>query len=229
MEIDDLIRALKSFPEAQSALDTGASSGRHSELHSVLRQAAGGTHDVPPGWCSLQQDAERMLQSASATVESRRELQVTHLYVLGSQPVVRLSKHDRVVHGIYRRTIVRARHTCQVCARAGRAWDCLSQFRVLCARCAAPHAVAADLDMLQALRDRQRRAGHDAPVAELPVRLASTIADGLSHSRNDGEVQHARPAQLVRPTTHEEFERWCAWLLALRESPKFVEALGLTR
>jgi hypothetical protein len=228
MAIDDLIRALKALPDAPHALDVSASSDTQSDLVNVLLEAAGGANDVPPGWRHLQHDAERMLQSATAAVESRRELRVTNLYVLGSKPVVRLSVHDPVMHGIYRRTLARARHTCQVCARAGRAWDCLSQFQILCARCAAPHAVAADLDTLEALRDRQRRATHDAPVIELPVRLAATIAAALDNS-GGGCGQVVRPNPPAHPTTGDEFERWCAWLLALRESPKFVEALGLTR
>ena len=225
MGIDDLIRALKSLPEVQLASDAGAISGPQSELLSVLRRAAGSAPDVPPGWGRLQRDAERMLGSATATLTSRHELRVTGLYVLGSQPVVCLSTHDPVMHVIYRRTLARARHTCQVCGRAGRAWDCLSQFQILCARCAAPHAVAADLDALQALRDGQRRASHGVPVAELPVRLAATIAAVLTPTAH-GERQDARHAPPAHPASREEFERWCAWLLALRENPKFAQALG---
>ena len=229
MGIDDLIHALKALPNAPHTLDGGGSSDPQSELLSVLRQAAGGATDVPPGWRRVQRDAQRMLQSAVATIESRWDLRVTDLYVLGSQPLVRLSAHDPVVHGIYRRTIARARHTCQVCGRAGRAWDCLSQFQVLCPRCAAPHVVAADLDTLQALRDRQRHASHDSPVAEFPVRLAATIAAALPQPRDSSEAQDARPTQAVRPVTRDEFERWCGWLLALRDDPRFSAALDSVR
>ena len=229
MGIDDLIRMLKSTNTVQPGLVDGTGSGPQSELLAVLRQAAGGTPCVPPGWARLQRDAERMLRTAASTVASRRELRVTDIYVLGSQPVVRLSNHDPVVHGIYRRTLARARHTCQACGRAGRTWSCLSQFQVVCARCAAPYAVAADLDALEELRDRQRRAGRDAVVAEIPPRLANTIALVLRDAEDYGTGDDFLRTSAARPLTRDEFDPWCSWLLELRDNPKFAEALALVR
>lgn len=225
MGIDDLIRAIKALPTPQHRPEAGADSGPTAELLGALRQAAGGAPDVPRGWTRLHHDAVRMLQSATLTVESRQNLRVTAIYILGSQPYVRLSSDDPIVHGIYRRTLARARHTCQVCGRVGRTWDCISQFQVLCARCAAPHVVAADLDTLQALREEQRRANHDAPLAELPARLAATIATALSLSDSLDRHQDAPAMSPARPVSREELERWCAWLLALRDDPRFAEAL----
>ena len=122
MGIDDLIRMLEASTEGLNSLSTRDGSTPEPELSRVLREAAGGLPAVPTGWSRLQRETERMLQSATGAVESRGVLTVTGVYVLASQPYVRLSAEDPVVHGIYRRALARARHTCQVCGRAGRVW-----------------------------------------------------------------------------------------------------------
>lgn len=207
MGIDELIHAHKPTIAVRSDSETCTSSVPQSELDRVLRQATGGAPKVPPGWGRLRQDAERMLLSATASVASRRELRVTDVYMFGSQPVVRLSAHDPVVHGIYRRTLARTRHTCQSCSRAGRVWECLSQFRVLCARCAAPHVVAAELDTVEALRERVRRAPKDSPIGELPPRLAAVIATALHTEAQTRPHDDSRRTQLARATTRDELDR----------------------
>lgn len=229
MGVDDLIRAIRALPTTQSSTGVNAESGPNADLLDALRQAAGGVPDVPRGWARLQREAERTLRSATSTVEFRQDVRVTEMYVLGSQPFVRLSSDDPILHGIYRRTLARARHTCQVCGRAGRTWNCISQFQVLCPRCAAPHVVAADLDTLEALREGQRRASHDAPLPALPVRLAATIASALSLFEDVNRHPYVHSTSIARPVSRDEFERWCNWLLKLRDDPRFTEVLESTR
>ena len=229
MGIDDLIRMLEASTEGLNSLSTRDGSTPEPELSRVLREAAGGLPAVPTGWSRLQRETERMLQSATGAVESRGVLTVTGVYVLASQPYVRLSAEDPVVHGIYRRALARARHTCQVCGRAGRVWGDLSQFQVLCTRCAASHAIAADRDAVENLRDRQRRAGHMAPVAEIPPRLATAIGELLNAAMDCGTSEGSGCTPDVRPITTDDFDRWCGWLLKLRDNPKFAEALASVR
>lgn len=227
---DKLNYVLTASPTPRPRQDAGNNSGPGIDLRDLLCQAAGGTADIPIGWSRLRHDAERMLQSATTDVGLRRELRVTGVYVLGSTPVVHLTGHDAVVHGICRRTVARARHTCQICGRTGHVWECLSQFQVLCARCAAPQVVAADLDALEALRQRRGSANQSIPVAELPARLVTAIAMALDTATSDGSCGQPRVNQSTRHAiTRQEFDRWCQWFLALRESPKFVELIGSAR
>jgi hypothetical protein len=229
MGIDDLIRMLKASTEGRNSVSTRDDSTPEPELSRVLREAAGGLAAVPTGWSRLQRETESMLQSATGTVGSRGALTVTGVYVLASQPYVRLSAEDPVVHGIYRRVLARARHTCQVCGRVGRTWNDLSQFQVLCTRCAAPHVIAADLDRVEELRDLTRRSDGDAVVVELPVRLANIIAELLDTTKDCSTGEHPGPMSTARTLTAEEFDRWCYWLLALRENPVLVQALASVR
>ena len=226
MGIDDLVRMLNAATEQQRSPCSGSASAPEPELRRVLRDAAGGLDAVPPGWERLLRETERMLASAAATVVSRSALTVTGLYILASQPHVRLSSEDAVVHGIYRRALARARHTCQVCGRAGRTWNDLSQFQVLCVRCAAPHVIAADLDRVDELRNFQRRAGRNQVIAELPARLAQTLAERLAATGYRSTADGRPTARIGRPITAEEFDRWCDWLLALRTNPIFAQAFA---
>ena len=229
MGIDNLVRMLNAATEQKRSPCSEGASTPEAELCRVLRDAAGGLDAVPPGWERLLRETERMLTSAAATVASRSALKVTGLYILASKPHVRLSSDDTVVHGIYRRALARARHTCQVCGRAGRTWNDLSQFQVLCVRCAAPHVIAAELDRVDELRDFQRRADRSADAPELPERLSNVIAELLDATRDVRAGERAAPKSAARPRTTEEFNRWCDWLLALRENPVLVAALASMR
>ena len=229
MGIDDLVRMLNAATEQKRRPRSESASAPEAELCRVLRDAAGGLDAVPPGWGRLLRETERMLASAAVTLASRSAITVTGLYILASKPHVRLSAEDAVVHGIYRRALTRARHTCQVCGRAGRTWNDLSQFKVLCPRCAAPHVIAADLDRVQELRDRQRGAGRNQVIADLPVRLAQTLAERLAAESDWRTSDGHRPTSTARPVTTEEFDRWCEWLLALRKNPMFAQAFASVR
>jgi hypothetical protein len=210
-----------------SALNPMVRSALSAELRELLCQAAGGSPDVPSGWARLQRDAELMLRSAVSDALGRSELRITGVYVLASRPFVQLSSPDRVVHGIYRRAVACARHTCQVCGRAGRVWEELSQFRVLCPRCAAPHAITADLDALEQVRAQRRQPSDTVPVAEIPPRLLAAITAALATAEGVDGANDRTERNTRRRTTinREEFERWCDWLFALRHSAKFEEAI----
>ena len=226
MGIDNLRHILYRAGAAQRRCATGLDVADALDLTGVLRQTAGGVATVPIGWRRLQADAEIRLQSASAEVESRRDIRITALYVLGSQPVVRLSSDDEVVRGIFRRAVARARHTCMNCGRAGRVWpDLINRFDVLCARCAGPQAALADFDVLLELRQQRRGFEQGIPVAELPRRLVAVVtvafaAATMRPADQDGGQGRAIPQVLSR----DEYDRWCRWLLELHEVSRIAQA-----
>ncbi len=230
MGIDDLERLFKSIAAAKAESTAAQETEPEYDLLGLLRYIAGGSPEVPSGWARLQREAQNRLTAATSTVPGRSAVRVTQVNGFTSRPAFRLTADDAVVRGIYRRTLTKARHTCQVCGRAGHVWENLSQYRVLCPRCAAPEVVAADLDNLETLSVRVRRSAEAVPVTDIPARLVEIIAVALDAGERDGApVEGAKPRIIQEAITPEEFERWCNWLLKLRESPALVEALRSVR
>ncbi len=138
MGIDDLERLFKSIAATKAAAAAAERPEPVYDLLGLLRFIAGGSPEVPSGWVRLQREAQHRLTAAMSAVPGRSAIRVTAVCPFSSQPAFRLTTDDAVVRGIYRRTLAKARHTCQACGRAGRVWESLSQHRVLCPRCAAP-------------------------------------------------------------------------------------------
>jgi hypothetical protein len=229
MGIDDLERLFKSIVAAKAESAAADRTEPVYDLLDLLRFIAGGSPEVPPGWVRLQCEAQHRLTAAMSAVPGRSAIRVTAVCAFSSRPAFRLTADDAVVRGIYRRTLAKARHTCQACGRAGRVWESLSQHRVLCPRCAAPEAVAADLDNLETLSLRVRHSMEAVPVTDIPTRLVDTIAALDAEGRYGAPVEGGRSQINQEAITPEEFERWCNWLLQLRESPALVDALRSVR
>ncbi len=230
MGIDDLERLFQSIAAAKTEAAAAERNEPVYDLIGLLRYIAGGSSEVPSGWARLQREAQHRLTAAMAAVPSRSAIRVTEVNAFSSRPAFRLTAEDTVVRGIYRRTLAKARHTCQACGRAGHVWENLSQYRVLCPRCAAPEVVAADLDNLETLSRRVRHSVEAVPVTDIPARLVDAIAAVLDAGEPNGApVEGGRPRINQEAIAREEFERWCNWLLPLRESPLLVEALREVR
>jgi Zn finger protein HypA/HybF involved in hydrogenase expression len=230
MGIDDLERLFKSIVAAKAESAAADRTEPVYDLLDLLRFIAGGSPEVPPGWVRLQCEAQHRLTAAMSAVPGRSAIRVTAVCAFSSRPAFRLTADDAVVRGIYRRTLAKARHTCQACGRAGRVWESLSQHRVLCPRCAAPEVVAADLDNLEMLGLRVRHSMEAVPVTDIPARLVDIVAVALDASERDGSlIEGAKPRVFQEAITPEEFERWCNWLRQLRESPALVDALRSVR
>lgn len=90
---------------------------------------------VPPGWSQVLGHALRALGSAGRDVP-HRHCRATHV-AAAMAAVGKPSRFvvDPVVHGIYRKALARARNTCQLCGRHGRASDGDKDVGVFCVRC----------------------------------------------------------------------------------------------
>ena len=110
-----------------------------STIVRMLRREAGGMVTVPPGWSQVLRHALRDLTSVGRDVPHRHS-RATH--VAAAMAAVGKSSRfvaDPVVEGIYRKALARARNTCQLCGRHGRAGDGDKDAGVYCATCAEKH------------------------------------------------------------------------------------------
>ena len=110
-----------------------------STIALMLRREAGGMVTVPPGWLQVLRHALRDLTSACREVPHRHS-RATHVAAVMAA-VGKSSRFvaDPVVEGIYRKALARARNTCQLCGRHGRAGDGDKDAGIYCPRCAEKH------------------------------------------------------------------------------------------
>lgn len=103
---------------------------------------------IPAAWRPMFNHAVRRLQGMDC--EQRADLRVSGPWVSDGSITFSLSRADRCVEGVVRRTAAQLQERCELCGRPGRMRVLGIKSRVLCADCYAPRALERDVNRLLA-------------------------------------------------------------------------------
>jgi hypothetical protein len=136
------------------------------------------------------------------TCAQRADLRVTGPWVSCGAISFSLSRSDRCVDGLVRRTAAQLQARCMLCGRLGQLRVLGLKSRVLCAECYAPRALEHDVDRL--LADRHDRSALHAILfeADLPERPRAFVQPGTWREHLDAR------GHVVRYVLRDDLRDW---------------------
>ncbi len=165
-------------------------------------------NSVPAGWRPKFSKAVHKLQGMDC--DQRADLCVTGPWVASGRITFSVSRADRCVEGLIRRTAAQLQARCELCGRPGRMRVFGIKERVLCAECYAPRGLERDVNRL--LDDGRVRDSH--PIlfeADLPDRIRAFVQPGGWREHRDAR------GCVVRYLVREDMRDWQDLAVSLSE------------
>lgn len=187
----------------RSASTPGPDPTPYAHSLTVLRRSS-----VPAGWRPVFDDAVRRLQGMDCP--QRSDLRVTGPWIDNGQLAFSLSRVDRCVDGLVRRTAAQLQARCELCGRSGRMRLLGIRSRVLCAECFAPRALEQDINRLL---DEGRAQEPIVFEADVPPRIRAVVRPDSWREHRDAH------GHLVRYLLREDLRGWPNLLLSAVEVP----------
>jgi hypothetical protein len=168
-----------------------------------------GSKSVPAGWRPKFDKAVHKLQGMDC--EQRADLRVTGPWMANGTIAFSVSRADRCVEGLIRRTAAQLQTRCELCGRAGRPRVLGIKARVLCAECYAPRGLERDVNRLLDHGGARSDLHSILFEADLPDRVRALVQPSAWREHRDAR------GYVVRYLLREDMRDWQDLVIGIAE------------
>jgi hypothetical protein len=197
----------------QDAADTRATNGAVGPELSPFARSLIALRDrsksVPAGWRPKYDKAVHKLHGMDC--EQRADLCVTGPWVAHGTITLSVSRADRCVEGLIRRTAAQLQARCELCGRPGRMRVFGIKARVLCAECYAPRGLERDVNQLLDHGGARSESHSILFEADIPDRVRAFVQPSAWREHRDAR------GYVVRYLLREDTRDWQDLVLGITE------------